>query len=296
MKGNQKKITVDSCLEVFFGYSSEGKLRLSFMSKTTPPIIESTTVLHVMQGREAKDTYWTSFDLLNEDMKEAYFSFCENMIVSVLGVKAESKALDLLKRRFITWKKLFQKASGKDISREKAMGVFGELTVLKDIIAPLYGINTAIQAWGGPDMQSKDFTLNDTWYEVKTISANADSIHVSSLTQLSSNNIGHLVVIRAEAVSPEFNSKCASIMGIINEILLKIPDESIENVFINKIQGIGIDAFGKEITFKFDIKSIKSYKVENGFPRITSGNVPYSEITEVKYTISEAAISRFAEE
>ena len=296
MKGNQKKITVDSCIEVFFGYSSEGKLRLSFMSKTTPPTIESTTVLLVMQGREAKDTYWTSFDLLNEDMKEAYFSFCENMIDSVLGVKTESKALNLLKRRFITWKKLFQKASGKDISREKAMGIFGELTVLKDIIAPLYGINNAIQAWGGPDMQSKDFTLNDTWYEVKTISANADSIRVSSLTQLASNNIGHLVVIRAEAVSPQFSSKYTSIMDIINNILLLISDENIENIFINKIQGIGIDVFGKEITFKFDIKSIKTYKVENGFPRITLGNVPYSEITEVKYTISEAAISRFAEE
>lgn len=295
LKGNQKKITVDSSLEVFFGYSSEGKLRLSFMSKTTPPTIESTTVLHVMQGREAKDTYWTSFDLLNNDMQEAYFSFCENMIDSILRVKTESKALDLLKRRFITWKKLFQKASGKDISREKAMGVFGELTVLKDIIAPLYGINNAIQAWGGPDMLSKDFTLNDTWYEVKTISATADSIHVSSLTQLSSNNVGHLVVVRVETVSPEFNARCSAIIDIIKEILLKITDESTENLFIKKIQGIGIDVHGKEIKYRFDIKSVKTYKVEEGFPRITLDNVPYPEITDVNYLISEASIGKFAE-
>lgn len=295
LKGNQKKITVDSSLEVFFGYSSEGKLRLSFMSKTTPPTIESTTVLHVMQGREAKDTYWTSFDLLNNDMQEAYFSFCENMIDSILRVKTESKALDLLKRRFITWKKLFQKASGKDISREKAMGVFGELTVLKDIIAPLYGINNAIQAWGGPDMLSKDFTLNDTWYEVKTISATADSIHVSSLTQLSSNNVGHLVVVRVETVSPEFNARCSAIIDIIKEILLKTTDESTENLFIKKIQGIGIDVHGKEIKYRFDIKSVKTYKVEEGFPRITLDNVPYPEITDVNYLISEASIGKFAE-
>ena len=54
--GHQKKISVDSCLEVFFGYSFEGNLRLSFLSKNTPPKIESTKILHVVQGRENKDT------------------------------------------------------------------------------------------------------------------------------------------------------------------------------------------------------------------------------------------------
>ncbi len=296
MKGNQRKITVDSCIEVFFGYSIEGKLRLSFMSKTTHPAIESTTILRVVQGRENKDTYWTSFDLLNEDMKEAYFSFCENLIDSIIGIRGESEALNLLIRRFISWKKLFQKVSGNDISREKVMGAFGELIALKDIVGPQYGINTAIKAWGGPDMQSKDFTLNDTWYEVKTISSTADSIHVSSLSQLSSNNVGHLIVIHVESVSPEFNTKSSAIIDIIKGILLKISDENIENLFIKKIQGIGIDVFGKEITYRFDIKSIKSYRVEEGFPRLTLDNVPYSEITDVNYFISEAAIGRFTEE
>ena len=62
--GNQKKIPVDSCLEVFFGFSTNGNLRLSFMSRTTPPNIESTTILHVIQGRENKNTYWTSLQQL----------------------------------------------------------------------------------------------------------------------------------------------------------------------------------------------------------------------------------------
>ena len=70
MIGNQKKIPVDSCIEVFFGFSFDGNLRLSFLSKNPPPIIESTTILHVVQGRENKNTYWTSFDLLNSELKE----------------------------------------------------------------------------------------------------------------------------------------------------------------------------------------------------------------------------------
>ena len=296
MTGNQKKISVDSCLEVFFGYSFESNLRLSFMSKSAPPKIESTRILHVVQGRENKDTYWTSFDLLNADLREAYFSFCENLIDSISGISDESVALKLLKRRFITWKTLFQKTSGNDFSKEKLLGVFGELTVLKDVIAPIYGINTAVQSWGGPDMQSKDFTVDNTWYEVKTIGANADSIHISSLTQLSSSYSGHLVVVRAEGVSPEFTGKCSALIDLIKEIILMIADENIENLLIRKIQGVGIDVFGSELTDRFDIKSVTKYKVEDGFPRITPTDVPHSEIIGVKYEISAAAINRFAEE
>ena len=192
--------------------------------------------------------------------------------------------------------KLFQKTSGNDVSKEKLMGIFGELMVLKEIIAPSFGIVSAIQAWGGPGMQSKDFTLNNTWYEVKTIGANTDGIHISSLTQLSSDIIGHLAVVRVETVSSESGGNSLAVIDVINEILLMISDESVENQFIKKVQSLSMDVFGKEISYRFDVKSIKLHKVDKDFPRITEKNVPFSEITDVNYVISAASINRFEEE
>ena len=296
MAGNQKKVRVDSCIEVFFGYSFNGNLRLSFLSTIVPPIIESTSILNVVQGRETPDTYWTSFDLLNANLKDAYFSFCENLIDSIIGFSDEALALSVLKRRFLTWKKLFQKTSERVVSKETLMGLFGELLALKDIITPKYGVNTAIRAWEGPNLQSKDFTVNDTWYEVKTVGANTDSIQIASVAQLSSDKDGHLVVICVEAVSQEFNGNASSILDLIKDILSFVFDESIENVLVRKIQSFGIDVFGKETAIKFDVKSITTYTVADGFPRITEKNVPFTEITDVHYIISRAAISRFSEE
>lgn len=294
--GGQKKIAINSCLSVFFGYNFSGKLRLSFLSRIAPPVIESTVILNVVQGKENSDMYWTSFDLLNSDLKEAYFSFCENLVDSIVGCKDDVSALCILKRRFVTWKKLFQKINDKEVSKNRLMGVFGELVVLKDIIAPKYGIDTAVHSWGGPDLQSKDFTLVDTWYEVKTIGANSDSIHISSITQLSSDTSGHLIVVCAEVVSPEFGGKTSAPVEIIKEILLLISDESTETEFMQKIQGLGINFFCKGADIKFDIKSMQSYRVSDLFPRITEQNIPFSEITDVNYAISRAAIKRFEEE
>lgn len=293
--GNQKKVSVNSCLEVFFGYSFDGNLRLSFMSKSCPPKIESTKILHVVQGREGSNTYWTSFDLLNLDLSEAYFSFCENLTDSISGINDENIALSLLKRRFSTWKALFRNVSSNSISREKLLGLFGELTVLKDVMSPKYGVNAAVQAWGGPDMQSKDFTIDDTWYEVKTVGANVDSVHISSLTQLDSNCVGHLVIVRAEAVSPEYTGSCATIVDLVKEILSLISDENIENMLTDKIQNLGVNIFENANSGRFDVKSIESYLVNTEFPKITSKNVPYDEIIGVQYEISIASINRFVE-
>lgn len=293
--GEQKRINIGSCLNVFFGYSFEGNLRLSFMSEMPPPAIKSTKILHVVQGRENTNTYWTSFDLLNSELKEAYLSFCENMIESVLDIADEQIALVSLKKRFATWMALFKKNEGYDLPKEKLLGIFGELIVLKDIIATKYGINTAVQAWGGSDMHSKDFTISTTWYEVKTIGANKDKILISSLAQLSSDYSGHLILVRAESVSPEFTGKNSSLIEIINDIILEISDEDVETLFTSKIQNLGIDIMQNNITDKFEVKSIKSYKIVDGFPRITENDINYPEITDVTYSISTVAISKFEE-
>lgn len=293
--GNQKKININSCLNVFFGYNFDGNLRLSFMSETTPPAIKSTKILNVVQGRENTNIYWTSFDLLNADLKDAYLSFCENMIESVVDIKDEQTALSLLKKRFATWRALFKKSEGHDLPKEEILGLFGELTVLKEIIAEKYGINTAVKSWGGPDMHSKDFTLDTTWYEVKTVGANADKVIISSLVQLSSEYPGHLVIVKAESVSPEFTGSNSSLIEIINDIIVMISDDDTEALFTRKIKNLGIDIMQNNISDKFDVKSIKSYKIDGDFPRITEKNVNYSEITDVTYAISIAAISRFEE-
>ena len=61
-KGNQKKIPITSCLGAYLGISTEGYIRLSFMSSIPAPKLDSTKLLRITQGQEEQDVYWTSFD------------------------------------------------------------------------------------------------------------------------------------------------------------------------------------------------------------------------------------------
>lgn len=294
--GSQKRIDIVSPLGVYYGLSKDGSLRLSFRSKDSSPKMESTKLLRVTQGLENPGVYWTCFDLTNSDAKRVFCSFCINLIESVEKAGSEADALVKLKKRFIIWKSLFKKEATGQTSWETIQGLYGELYFLKKWLLKRYDAQICIMAWSGPDAASKDFSIETGWFEVKTIGANTDRIHISSLAQLSSNNPGKLAVIRVEKMSPEFSNGESSILELFNSILQILSDEGLEDIFTNKVSSYGIDLADAAFSAKYDIKSMKLYNVVDGFPRITIETVPYAEISNVSYDISVGSIKRFLED
>ena len=285
LSGNQKKIDVRSALKVYYGLSKDGYYRIAFMSTMVAPKIESTKTLRVTQGQESKNTYWTCFDLLQNDAKKVFFAFCDNLIEAVTNVCDEQNALNTLKKRYITWKSMFKRSSEHKISREILQGLYGELYFLKNYLLNKYTTEVAIQSWSGPDFKSKDFAVGDEWYEVKTPGANATTVRISSLTQLSSATPGHLVIVKVESMSDQFNNGEASVGDLFKYILGKINDETLEGIFLSKLSAYGFDASDESFMAKFDVKSLNLYKVDANFPRITEENVPHVEISDVTYSL-----------
>jgi len=77
------------------------------------------------------------------------------------------------------------KKGGASISAELLKGLFGELYFLHTFFAYKYGRNEAVAGWSGADGTAKDFSIETDWYEVKTVSASAVSVKISSVSQLS---------------------------------------------------------------------------------------------------------------
>lgn len=292
----QKKIPISSSLGVYFGTSDDGFLRLSFLSKETAPRLESTRALRVMQGEESNGIYWTCFDLLQIDAKTVFFTFCDNMVESVAEILDENRALMALKKRYIAWKSMFKGMAKPTISHEAIQGLYGELFFLRHYMIERYGVTVSINGWSGPDSKSKDFSIDRDWYEIKTVGANAISVHISSLSQLSSEDDGCLVVIKVESMSAEYKGEDCSIGALMSEILTLIKDETLENVFLNKLSAYGVELLDTHMTEKFNVKSVVRYKVDDRFPRITESDVRFREICDVSYSLIIGALSDYSVE
>lgn len=295
LSGSQRRIAVHSALSVYYGVSTDGYLRLSFMSVGVAPKIESTRFLRVTQGAESATVYWTCFDLLQPDAKKVFFTFCDNLIEAITDVIDEKTALQTLKKRYTTWKAMFRREHENKISKEALQGLYGELYFLKNHMLSAYGSVAAVQSWSGPDAKSKDFSINNEWYEIKTAGANATTIKISSLTQLSSSCPGHLVVIKVEAMSDQFDNGEACVGDLFKYILSQISDETVEGIFLSKLSSYGFDLSDESFMAKFDVKSLKSYAVDGDFPRLTEKEVPRPEICDVSYSLIINSLAPYLE-
>ena len=289
---NQKKVNSNSMVKVYYGLTKDGFQRLSFLSKSKPPKIESTKMLKVIQGEEGEGNYWTCFDLLNSEFKNIFYLFCDDLVNTLDNINDETKELNVIKERFSIWKIMFKKVSN-SLTSEKEQGLYGELYFLDNYMIDKYGVNEAINSWAGPLGYNKDFSINDTWYEVKTTSVNSSSVKISSLNQLSSDLPGYLTLVRIEKMSEEFNNEKCSILELFNSIISKISDNEIKETFINKVLEYG---FNPETDFqknKYTVNKITLFKVKDGFPRLTEKDIKYQEIDNVTYEIIIRTIEKY---
>lgn len=296
LSGNQKKLNIHSVIGVYYGLSKDGNYRIAFLSSSVAPKIESTKMLRVTQGEEAANTYWTCFDLLQHDAKKVFFTFCANLIDAVTDIYDEQKALYALKKRYITWKTMFRRDSSNKLSKEVLQGLFGELYFMKKYMLDRFGAAVAVQAWSGPDFKSKDYAVDTEWFEVKTVGANTTTVHISSLAQLSSDHDGHLIVVKAEAMSDQFSNGESSIEELFNYIFAQINDETAEGIFLSKLSAFGFDSSDESFMSKFDVKSMTSYKVSGDFPRLTEKDISRPEICDVSYSLIINSLKDYTED
>lgn len=292
---NQRKIDIDTKIKVYYGYSKEGLLRISFLSSCRPFIIDSTKLIRVLQLNESDDVYWTCFDLLDSNAESVYYSLIEDLIQSISSCEDEISCLKEIKNRFIIWKKLLGRQNANEMSEDKAKGLLGELYFLYNYMIPKYGINESILSWGGPDDNSKDFTLSNAWFEVKTVSLNVNEVKISSLVQLDSDVDGKLVIVRSENMSGAYSDGMSSLEEMVSLILNSIDDLNVKENFLSKLDKLKYSPIDNSIKLKFKIHTMDLYLVNNEFPRICAKNVVYTEICKVSYSVYIKAIERFKE-
>ena len=293
--GEQKRLDIESSISIYFGYSQEGFIRLSFLSTIKPFKVESTANLLVSYNDDPTGTFWSHFDLVERNQEIVFLSFVNNLIESAAYCITEEQALRAIKQRFITWKTLFKKNVVTSLPNTIVQGVYGELLFLYNYMIPHYGVEHSIMAWAGPEGKSKDFAIDDCWFEIKTIGANTSKVHISSLSQLSSEYPGKLVVIKVEALADQYDGDSSCIADLFEKIKDKIKSEAVENVFYSKLALTGVMQSSEAMNLKFKQKEEYHYIVDEAFPKITEKTKPYHEICDVEYDLSLHALDKYLE-
>lgn len=294
IKDSQKLINLDGVVKAYYGINKDGFFRISFLSKDSPNIKGTTKNIEIVQGNSGDNNYWTCFDLKNDTLLSAFCIFGEDLISCVYDEKEEYNALTKLRVRFNTWLALFKK-SRTPLSLEKAKGLYGELYFINEYMIEKYGADDAIDCWSGPEMYSKDFSIEKTWYEIKTVNTGSATIKISSIQQLSSDFDGHLIVIKVEEMSDSFDVDKSSINKLCQLIISKIDNSETKDMFLNRLSELGYD-FCDDIGNKnYQVHEMTAYLVNSDFPIVREVDIKSEAINNVGYELVLKLINDYKE-
>ena len=164
-------------LKVFLGKDEKGNYALEFRGMFNAVRIKSSDAIRVCQERVEGGEIILMFSLINPEILNTFCIFCEDMLNTIDAVSDDETAYNTLRSCYSSWKELFKPVKT-PMSEMQTMGLIGELLFLEEFMIPAYGISTALDSWAGPDMAHKDFSLDNTWFEVKTIRSGKDAVTI----------------------------------------------------------------------------------------------------------------------
>lgn len=259
---------------------------------------------------ETKENIKTSFNkqynyIILELLDGYYHNLFNDLIISLYFKIYKIEALEESTAIFIStinkWAAFLAKGRNNRLTQEVIKGLFGELTVLNELLnsSSMSNVNEALNSWQGPYDANTDFIFDNKNIEVKTKNYDSSVVRISSEFQLDDEPGKKLELL---VVSVETDNKLgANIESIILEIRERV-------LILNGDVSLLFDALAQKSLFSSNLKDYDIYKftlkkhetydcnmiIENAevFPRLTKSRLP-NYIKKVKYNINLQELNIF---
>lgn len=231
--------------------------------------------------------------LLDNDLKDIFSLFIQNILEEIQQSITENEALSTTLNVASKWKKLFDKINFNGLTLEKQKGLIGELLFLNYLLNNEKTTANAVIAWTGAEeeFQAKDFTVGSIGIEIKFTSSKQPRIKVSNERQLDAENLSELFLILYSTEAVKDNG--ISLNSIVEQTRQKISTEEERNIFNGKLQLNGYFDEHKEHYGKmYSIKKTFVFSVTSDFPKIVKKHLPLG-VYDTSYSIEISAVENF---
>ncbi|RYG04502.1 MAG: PD-(D/E)XK motif protein [Chitinophagaceae bacterium] len=242
--------------------------------------------LQLLSSQEDQIQGYVMLALSDSSFSQVFDVFLEDCLNAISTGTSKSACLKIFTERLDIWKRMLETYSETGLSLSAQQGLFGEMIILMRLLKKFPDKSLElVTAWQGPDKFHQDFQSKDWGIEVKTTTG-SDAVIIANENQLSAAGLNHLflwhlVVERNKGQGATLNDLVAE----LKSITLNIPEAThLLNIRLAASGYYGHQSLLYEETGYF-IRQESTYTVEDGFPALTSQNVP-SGISEVRYTVN----------
>jgi len=282
--GSKRRIDSEILHNIYWFVSNDGRIGLYIVLNEPFVVLDKKINIKGIEFKKVNDNNVGMYYLLLKNINdiEIFYSLCNDIITACRSIE-DKKIVFVIESRLLKWQH-FLKSDNNTFPLELQMGLFTELTFIKDYLFTKYSLEDCINGWCGPERDLIDFNLIDQLYEIKSYKSNKGPvITVSSPSQLISTD-KNLKLGAYGLTITDLGSSILDLYNEITEIILSIEPQSLER-FEYKINQYGFfpNIIDVEL-FKFKIDNFKIYNVTNEFPRIEQEQIK-NGIVKLKYGV-----------
>lgn len=227
--------------------------------------------------------------LLQEPTLTDVFSlFVDDLVQHLVIAQTPEEAASAVYLRFEHWQQLFARVASDVIGLESQRGLFGELTILKELLDRYADAPQIWESWRGPFSANHDFSMSGLALEVKTSAASVPIMRVSNEVQLDLTGWRHVVLYLVHL--NEIRGGTQTLTELIQALLersSRVPSINLE--FRSKLLKVGVDASHYQLFTEhgYMVRSIQCFNVTEDFPAIRRSDLS-NAIGKVTYELHPA--------
>lgn len=285
-------------LMLYWGRDTQGRYLFIFDTATSDipekkhlPKLSGVTAAIATAGSNSK-----LFLILNETSNwELFHALCSDLVrATSSGVDSQAAAVIFL-RRLTRWQDFLKRERSGILQVEAIKGLIGELLFLSERIVPNFGWDDAISFWKGPEDAPQDFAVHDTAIEVKCQSGGSKpSVHITSVEQLEPQLPNGFLAVYTLSSADKEDASGFNLNSLVTQIRNQLAGatESARERFEDLIFMAGYIYSEEYDRYRYAKIALRSYRIEEGFPRIRISNIS-AGIERVTYTLKLEACSPF---
>lgn len=242
-------------------------------------------------SNEADTTIELYIYLLDNDLKDIFSLFIQNILVDIEKSITEREALNITLNVISKWKKLFDKINFDGLTPEQQKGLIGELLLFNFLLTNNQSVEKILKGWTGADFEDKDFILSAVGIEVKLTTSKYPKIKITNERQLDATDLRELFLILY--VVDEVKENGFSLNSLVDQTRKNILIDDYLNTFNEKLFLLGYHDLEEEFYRKmYSIKKIYGFNVNSDFPKIIQSQLPLG-IYNASYSIELSALENF---
>lgn len=299
---SRRRLHPDASPDLFLAVGFPGERRILVLvtdTATATSFVQSGQKLPQTKGMEigfvpsSPGEHELQLVLTDDNLHEVFSPLVADIAEAVANDAGDRSAVRVFVSRFRRWVQLLDSVRSSGLSATDRRGLFGELTVLADLIDLGVPSNAAVTSWTGPNNTNQDFEIADGALEVKTTAGRSKKISVASERQLDDTGLSWLLL--AHIVVDERRGGTGQSLNDLVADLLRRLDTADRDLLWSRLVAFGYLPAQQEMYAepRYTLRGMSLFDVSAGFPRIIENNLP-NGVTDCAYQLDLAALEHWS--